>query len=38
MTLIPIGDYAEPGDISYNVTAECVNQGDLIHADVTDAP
>lgn len=36
MTLIPIGDYAEPGEIIYNVTAECVNQGDVIYADVTD--
>lgn len=36
MTLIPIGDYSEPGDIIYNVTAECVKQGDIIHADVND--
>lgn len=36
MTLIPIGDYTEPGDIIYNVTAECVKQGDLINAYVTE--
>lgn len=36
MTLTAIGDYAEPGDIIYNVTAECVKQGDIIYADVND--
>lgn len=36
MNLTSIGDEADPGDIIYNMTADCARQGDVIDAIIFD--
>lgn len=36
MALTSIGDKADPGEVIYNMIADCVRQGDIIDATITD--